>query len=586
MPLPDSFLQELTQRNPIESLISGYVQVKRRGRNLVGLCPFHGEKTPSFTVYPENNSFYCFGCGAGGDVITFVKRIENLDYRDAVKFLADRAGMKMPENDVDDTMSRLRTRVLEANREAARFFHASLYSPAGKEALDYFHRRGYTDATIRRFGLGYATDDFNSLRDALRKKGFKDEELTLAFLCARSRRNNSLYDIFRNRVMIPIIDIRGNVIAFGGRVLDDSKPKYINTSDTPAFKKTQNLFALNVAKASAGQQLILCEGYMDVIALHQAGFSNAVAALGTSFTADHARLVARYAKEAILIFDADTAGQKGTQRAIGLLRETGVDIRVVTIPDGKDPDEFIRKNGADRFRVLLERSANDVEYRLIRAGQKYDLSQAGDKVNFLREASEILSELQSPVERDVYAGKLSAQMDVRKDAILQQIQRLAAQRRKQQEKKQLGNLMQKAEGLTAQANPEAKTYPRAAAAEEALLGMLMLHPDRIRRVRETLPPEKIVTAFNRGVYSWLLERDAAGLSVDLIHMAESYSDSEMGYVSRMLRDAQERRESPEELANYERVILQEQQMMHAVDPTALTPEQIQAALKALRDSKK
>lgn len=586
MPLPDSFLQELTQRNPIESLISGYVQVKRRGRNLVGLCPFHGEKTPSFTVYPENNSFYCFGCGAGGDVITFIKRIENLDYRDAVKFLADRAGMKMPENDVDDTMSRLRTRVLEANREAARFFHASLYSPAGKEALDYFHRRGYTDATIRRFGLGYATDDFNSLRDALRKKGFKDEELTLAFLCARSRRNNSLYDIFRNRVMIPIIDIRGNVIAFGGRVLDDSKPKYINTSDTPAFKKTQNLFALNVAKASAGQQLILCEGYMDVIALHQAGFSNAVAALGTSFTADHARLVARYAKEAILIFDADTAGQKGTQRAIGLLRETGVDIRVVTIPDGKDPDEFIRKNGADRFRVLLERSANDVEYRLIRAGQKYDLSQAGDKVNFLREASEILSELQSPVERDVYAGKLSAQMDVRKDAILQQIQRLAAQRRKQQEKKQLGNLMQKAEGLTAQANPEAKTYPRAAAAEEALLGMLMLHPDRIRRVRETLPPEKIVTTFNRGVYSWLLERDAAGLSVDLIHMAESYSDSEMGYVSRMLRDAQERRESPEELANYERVILQEQQMMHAVDPTALTPEQIQAALKALRDSKK
>ena len=586
MPLPDSFLQELTQRNPIESLISGYVQVKRRGRNLVGLCPFHGEKTPSFTVYPENNSFYCFGCGAGGDVITFVKRIENLDYRDAVKFLADRAGMKMPENDVDDTMSRLRTRILEANREAARFFHASLYSPAGKEALDYFHRRGYSDSTIRRFGLGYATGDFNSLRDALRQKGFKDEELTTAFLCARSRRNNSIYDIFRNRVMIPIIDIRGNVIAFGGRVLDDSKPKYINTSDTPAFKKTQNLFALNVAKASAGQQLILCEGYMDVIALHQAGFSNAVAALGTSFTADHARLVARYAKEAILIFDADTAGQKGTQRAIGLLRETGVDIRVVTIPDGKDPDEFIRKNGAERFRVLLERSANDVEYRLIRAGQKYDLSQAGDKVNYLREASEILSELQSPVERDVYAGKLSAQMDVRKDAILQQIQRFATQRRRQQEKKQLGNLVQKAEGLTVQANPEAKTYPRAAAAEEALLGMLMLHPDHIRRVREALPPEKIVTAFNRGVYSWLLERDGAGLSVDLIHMAESYSDSEMGYISRMLRDAQERHESPDELANYERVILQEQQMMHAVDPTDLTPEQIQAALKALRDSKK
>ena len=586
MPLPDSFLQELTRRNDIESVVSTYVNVKRRGRNLVGLCPFHGEKTPSFTVYPESDSFYCFGCGAGGDAITFIKRIENLDYIDAVKFLADRAGLKMPENDYDDAASRLRTRILEANREAARFFHATLYSPAGREALDYYHRRGYTDNTIRRFGLGYAPNDFGQLRDALRKKGFKDEELTTAFLCAKSRNGRGIYDIFRHRVMVPIIDIRGRVIAFGGRVLDDSKPKYINTSDTPVFKKTNNLFALNFAKTHAGQQLILCEGYMDVIALHQAGFTNAVAALGTSFTADHARLVARYAKEAILIFDADAAGQKGTQRAIGLLRSTGVDVRVVSIPDGKDPDEFIKKNGADRFRVLLDRSASDVEYRLIKAGQSFDLASSDGKVAYLREAAQLLAGLSSPVERDVYAGRLATQLDVRKEAILQQIAYFAGRAKKQQEKKQLSTLVRQAESVVRQVNPDAADHPRAAAAEEALLGTLMLHPDYIRRTADTLSPDEMVTAFNRGVYSWLLARDRAGQSVELFYLGGSYSDEEMGYITGMLRKAQERANPPDEAEQYVRVIQQEHRLTAAVDPSSMTAEQLQQALKALKDTKK
>lgn len=586
MPLPDSFLQELTRRNNIESVISAYIHVKRRGRNLVGLCPFHGEKTPSFTVYPENDSFYCFGCGAGGDVITFVKRIENLDYIDAVKFLADRAGMKMPESDFNDATSKMRTRILEANREAARFFHATLYSPAGREALDYYHRRGYTDSTIRRFGLGYAANDFGSLRDALRKKGFRDEELTAAFLCANSKSGKGIYDIFRHRVMVPIIDIRGNVIAFGGRVLDDSKPKYVNTSDTLAFKKTQNLFALNFAKAHGGEQLVLCEGYMDVIALHQAGFTNAVAALGTSFTADHARLVARYAKEAILIFDADAAGQKGTQRAIGLLRETGVDIRVVTIPDGKDPDEFIKKNGADRFRVLLDRSANDVEYRLIKAGQAFDLSSADGKVGYLREAAQLLAGLSSPVERDVYAGRLAAQLDVRKDAILQQIEHFASQARRRQEKKQLSNLVRQAENTVRQVNPDAADHRRAASAEEALLGTLMLHPDYIRQTAELLPPEEMVTTFNRGVYNWLIARDRAGQSVELVYLSETYSEAEMSYIARMLKDAQERANPPDEATHFAQIIQQEHRLAGTADPASMTPEQLQQALKVLRDSKK
>jgi len=482
----------------------------------------------------------------------------------------------------------MRTRILEANREAARFFHATLYSPAGREALDYYHRRGYTDSTIRRFGLGYAPKG-SKLYETLRKKGFRDEELAEAFLCKKGQDETGrryCYDIFRHRVMVPIIDIRGNVIAFGGRVLDDSKPKYVNTSDTLAFKKTQNLFALNFAKAHKEQQLILCEGYMDVIALHQAGFTNAVAALGTSFTADHARLVARYAKEAILIFDADAAGQKGTQRAIGLLRETGVDIRVVTIPDGKDPDEYIKKNGADRFRVLLDRSANDVEYRLIKAGQAFDLASADGKVGYLREAAQMLAGLPNPVERDVYAGRLASQLDVRKDAILLQIEQVAKQARRREEKKQLSNLVRQAETSVRQVNPEAADHRRAASAEEGLLGTLMLHPDYIRRTAELLSPEEMVTAFNRGVYNWLLSRDRMGLGVELMYLSEIYSEEEMSYIARMLREAQERANPPDEAERYAKIIKQEHRLVGIADPASMTPEQIQQAMKALRDSKK
>lgn len=588
MPLPDSFLQELTDRSPIEPLASAYVSgLKRRGRNLVGLCPFHNEKTPSFTVYPENNSFYCFGCGAGGDIITFVKRVENLDYVDAVKFLAARAGLKMPEEGVNDAASRLRTRVLEANREAARFFHATLYSPAGQQALAYYYRRGYTDATIRHFGLGYAPGDAHALERALRQKGFRDDELVAAFLCARSQhKKGEVYDVFRNRVMIPIIDVRGNVIAFGGRVMDDSKPKYVNTSDTPAFKKTHNLFALNFAKNQKEQSLILCEGYMDVIALHQAGFENAVAALGTSFTADHARLVARYAKEAILIFDADAAGQKGTRRAIDLLRETGVDIRVVTIPDGKDPDEFIRKNGADRFRVLLERSANDVEYRLIRLGQDFDLSTDDGQVRYLLEAAKLLAGLPDPIEREVYAGRLSAQLNVRKDAILQQIERISKQQRKQAERHQLSDLVRQSENRRKQVNPSAAAHPRAASAEEALLGAMMLHPDCIRRTAETLSPEEFATEFNRGLYQLIVARDKAGQRVDPVYLGEGYSDEEMAYIVRMRQKAQERANPPEEIAHYAEVIRQEHRLASAADPASMTLEQMQQALLEYRKTKK
>ena len=585
MALPDSFIQELLSKNDIESVASGYVGFKRRGRNLVGLCPFHGEKTASFNLYPETNSFYCFGCGAGGDVITFIKRIENLDYIDAIKFLADRSGMKMPENrQENDQTSRLRMRILEANREAARLYHAALYRPEGKIALDYYHSRGYTDATIRHFGLGFAPPGWDYLLKGLRAKGFKEEELVAAFLAARGR-NGGTYDVFRNRVMIPIIDIRGNVVGFGGRVLDDSKPKYINTEGTLAFSKSRNLFALNFAK-NEGRELNLCEGYMDVIAMHQAGFTNTVAALGTSFPEEQMQLVARYADRVNLIFDADSAGQKATQRAIENLRRTGLDVRVVTIPDGKDPDEFIKKNGASAFKQLLERANNAVEHRLIEVGKSHNLHTAEGKLAYYQEASKELAKLDSPVERELYAGRLSQLLGVSKEAILQEVEQARKKKERQAVRYQLPNLIRQEQKEMRQVNPEALQNTRAASAEEGLLGILILHPDHIKQVRETLTPEQMITEFNRGLYRLLLERDRHGLMVDLAFLAADYDQDGMAYITRMVQEAKERTVSTDEVARFAGIIREEHSLRHMKNPNEASDEDIQQMLETLRARKK
>ena len=584
MALPDSFIQELLSKNDIESVASSYVAFKRRGRNLVGLCPFHGEKTASFNLYPETNSFYCFGCGAGGDVITFIKRIENLDYIDAVKLLADRSGMKMPEQkNENDQVSRLRLRILEANREAARIFHATLYRPEGKVALDYYHSRGYSDATIKHFGLGFAPQSWDYLLKALRAKGFKDEELVAAFLAARGR-NGGLYDVFRNRVMIPIIDIRGNVVAFGGRVLDDSKPKYINTEGTLAFSKSRNLFALNFAK-NAGRELNLCEGYMDVIAMHQAGFTNTVAALGTSFPEEQMQLIARYADRINLIFDADGAGQKATRRAIDNLRRTGLDVRVVTIPNGKDPDEFIKNNGAAAFKLLLDRAANAVEHRLLEIGRNHNLQTSEGKLAYYSEAAKLLAVLDSPVERDLYAGRLSEILGVSKEAILQEIDSIRRKKQRQEVKQQLPNLIRQEKKEMQSVNPDAVKYTRAAAAEESLLGILILHPNFIRQVRETLPPEQMMTEFNRGLYQRILDRDRHGLMVELAFLSADYDEAGMAYITRMVRDVGDRIVNPEEVARCTAVIREEYSLRHLNDPSSATDEDIHAMMEALRKRK-
>ena len=553
--LPDRFIQDLIDRNDVESVIGSYVTLRRRGRTLVGLCPFHGEKTASFTVYPETTSFYCFGCGAGGDVITFVKRIENLDYMDAVRFLADRAGMKMPEiSREDDAVSRLRTRVLEANREAARLYHAALYSPAGAEALDYFHRRGYTDATIRHFGLGYAPPGWDYLLRNLQEKGFRQDELLAAWLI--KKRDKGAYDVFRNRVMIPIIDVRGSVVGFGGRVLDDTKPKYINTENTLAYNKSRQLFALNFAK-NGGRELNLCEGYMDVIAMHQAGFTNTVASLGTAFPDEQVQLIARYADRVNLIFDADGAGQKATKRAIENLRKTGLDVRVVTIPDGKDPDEYLRKNGAAGFKLLLERSSNAVEYRLLEIGKAHDVTTPDGKVAYFSEAAGVLAELNSPVEQDVYASRLAELLGISKTAIMQEVSQHQRKRQKAEQRRQLPDLLRQEKQEMSRVNPDAQQYPRAARAEEGLIGTLILHPDFLKQARQTLPPEQMMTAFNRDVYRRLLERDEKGMLIELAFLSADLDEDGMAYLSRMVQAAQERAVSAEDVDRYIAVIREE-----------------------------
>ena len=515
MALPDSFLQELKSRCSITDVVSGYVNLKRRGRNLVGLCPFHSEKTPSFNLYPENGSFYCFGCGVGGDVITFIMKIENLDYIEAVKFLAQRAGLEMPENSYDDGMAKMRTRILEANREAARFYYKQLYESSGKHGLDYFHSRGLSDNTIKRFGLGYSPKSRFALCDYLRKLGFNDTEIVSANLAFKSSDGRRIVDRFADRVMFPIIDLRGNVIAFGGRILTDQKPKYLNTSDTLAFKKSANLFALNNAKNTGDRTLILCEGYMDVIALNQAGFRNAVATLGTALTSEQALLIKRYADEVIICYDADEAGQKATSRAIEIMRNVGLSIRIINIPDGKDPDEFIRNRGDKgpaAFKHILENSGNDVEYRLQKLRSRYDISRPDSKAAYMSDALRMISSLDSSVEQDIYVSRLSAELGIEKSAILEDLRKLNRKKSGDVARKQFTELTDNLTGRKDKVNTEKSANTRAAKAEEMLIAFLVYNNDMAPVAKSKLPPEGFVTKFNAQLYSYVLSKIEEGVN--------------------------------------------------------------------------
>ncbi len=533
----DEFLTELHMRCDIEQTISSYVQLKRRGKNLVGLCPFHNEKTPSFTVYPDSQSYYCFGCGAGGEVINFIRRAENLDFYEAVRFLCDRYSLVMPSEGFDDSLAEKRRRMYEINKEAARFFNSYLFSEEGKAGLDYFKSRGYKKSTLIKFGMGYAPDGWRGLLNHLKEKGYSYEEAYEANLANKSEKNGkvSFYDSFRNRVMVPIIDARGNVVAFGGRVLDDSKPKYINTSDTLVYKKSLGVFGLNFAKNSTDKSLILVEGYMDAISLHQAGFTNAIACLGTALTSEMAHLLSRYADEIILSYDADEAGQKATQRAIGIFNSIGMKIKVVHLSGGKDPDEILKKYGPERFQSLIDGAANDIEFAIVRLRGQYDLQTSDGKMKFLEKAAEVLATLHSKIPQEIYASRLSEELGVSKQSIMIRIEQLA-KRKNASDKKQYFNSIQQ-QSMTANSKEALAggANVKAIKAEQMLLAALMKNPEFYESMKNNISAESFSVSDHSRLFEAITEKIKERRSLELTLFAQELTGEQMTLLVRILK---------------------------------------------------
>lgn len=534
--IPHEYVEEVVRRNDITDVVASYVQLRHRGRTHTGLCPFHSEKTPSFVVYPETQSFYCFGCGAGGDVITFIKKINNLDYVEAVKYLAGRAGMPMPEE--DDKVGRLRSRVLSVNKETARFFYEQLNAPTEEAAAAraYWRGRGLSDSTIRRFGLGYAPNDFRALRMHLRAKGFTEEEMLAAGVEKRSEKGN-VYDAFRGRVMTPIFDLRGNVIAFGGRVLGNEKPKYINSPETLVYKKSKAMFALSIAKKSTSRRYILCEGYMDVISLHQAGFDTAVAACGTALTAEQVRLLAEYADEVVLCYDSDEAGQKATARSLGLFSESPVKVSVLNIPNAKDPDEFIKKFGRDAFDRLLNGTSNAIEYKIQKVKSNYDITRAADRVEYIKEVIRILADGVSPTERDIYAGRLAEETDVAKAAILNQLDAAVKAGRRRKQRQFERDLLNQGLGSDIKLPYNTMNSEKAlgvASAEQQLVAAMVKNPDFISTVEKRLAPEQFLMEDMEEAYRAILRCRAQGIRPDLTALATQLPEDTVNRISHLL----------------------------------------------------
>lgn len=527
MAITDSFLQELKMKTDIQDIISTYVTLKKRGNTSIGLCPFHNEKTPSFTVYNDTQSFYCFGCGAGGDPVQFIKLIENVDYVDAVKILAQRAGLQMPEEGFDDSLAKKRKKILEINRSAARFFNSYMMSEEGRVGLQYFLDRGLDIKVIKRFGLGYAPDSWDALLKHLKNEGFAIIDIAEAGFIKKGQKG--YYDIFRNRVMTPIIDVRGNVIAFGGRVLDDSKPKYINTSDTLIYKKTNELFGLNLAKDSGSDTLILCEGYMDVIAMHQAGFTNAVAGCGTALTSEQVRLISRYAKEVILAYDADEAGQKALNKAIELFATTDVKVKIPSLYGGKDPDEIIKKVGRERFKLMLEGASNETEFAFLKLRQKHNINTTQGKIDFLGDCIKILSKI-SPIEQDIYISRLSEELGVEKRSIKLQLDDYTKKNKRREKKKEYNTIIDTSMRQVVKSSYEDNLSIKVIKAQDRLIGLLLLYPDCFKLCSD-FDSSKLSAGFCRKVFDLACQKISDGLDTDLMNFSDALSAEEIGRLS-------------------------------------------------------
>ncbi len=539
MRIPREVVEAIKDRCDIVDLIGSYVTLRRAGSNYSGSCPFHSEKTPSFTVFPDSQSFFCFGCEAGGDAFTFIMRSENLDYPNAIEFLAKRTGVDIPKTAEEEKRGLSRKRVYEMNLIAARFFRECLFDPVlGRDGMAYLQeKRGLSVPVIRRFGLGFAPDDFTALVTVLKKEGYTEAEMKEAFLCGISQKSGRAYDYFRNRIMFPVIDTTGNVVAFSGRdVGGDSKAKYLNSSDTPGFQKRKHLYALNFAKNHCADEMILCEGNMDVVALHAAGFENAVASLGTALTDDHARIMAKYTKQVILAYDSDEAGQRAAHRAMGIFAKVGLDVRILRMEGAKDPDEFIKKFGAEKFRQLLKKSSTGFDFKLQTVLSRHDVSVADERIKAANELSEIIARIPSAAEREVYISIVAEKLKLSTDSIsgdVERIRRHQAKAGKQQESRQA---QLSAMNLGDKINPEAAGSVQAAAAEETIIGLLLMYAEHRTAVKKgivSLTPDCFVTTFNRRAFEAIMALEKSEEGYDFSLLGESFSPDEMGRLAKL-----------------------------------------------------
>lgn len=576
MAIPQSSIEEIKYKCPIEDVVSSYITLKRRGKNLIGLCPFHGEKTASFTIYPENGSFYCFGCKVGGDAFTFIKLIENLDYIDAVKLLAERCGVVVAETDKEDTLHKLRNTIYEINRETARFYYSNLFTSEGKWGLDYYLSRGLTESTIKTFGLGVAFAGWDTLVKHLRSKGFSFEDMVLADVAVKSSKG-TYFDRFRDRTIFPIINVRGNVIAFSGRRRTEDKTlaKYVNTKDTLVYNKGQNLFGINIAKSHCAEQMILVEGNFDAVALHQAGFKNVVAPFGTALTTEQSNMLSRYTKEVVLCFDADPAGAAAVEKSFKTLAPTRLPVKVLRLPVGKDPDEFLKSNKPSDFQKLIDTALPETQYKLLKAADNIDPSSAEAKIKYLNNAVEILASNDDPIAVDLYLNRLSKEYDVSKETLVAKITQIKKGRAVAEKKREVKKVVEQRIDRN-DINPERRGNERAVSAEEMIISILMKHPDLYEYTLSVLTADDFVSALNKQVFTSVCEQLSHNQSFSISGVADRFSSMEIGYISKLLNTGFEGDNPKLILSDCISVLKTEKTLAHSADDIDDWASQMQA----------
>lgn len=592
MALPSDFLERIRSANRIEDVMSSYATVKRAGRTAKCLCPFHSEKTPSCTIYPDTESFYCFGCGAGGDVISFTMKIENLSYFEAIKLLAQKSGIPLPEDTKHgDDLSKKRLRLYEMNKAAAKFFYSNLKSPQGKKGLEYLLNRGLKFETIKKFGLGVAIDSWNALKYHLMSEGFSEQELINGSLISISGKTNNTFDFFKNRVMFPFFDLRGNIIAFGGRALSsDDNRKYLNSKETLVFQKTKTLFCLNYAKAEAAKkkQILLCEGNLDVISLHQFGFENAVATCGTAITPEHARLMSQYCDEVVICFDADDAGQKATQKALNILSEVGINTRIIKMNGAKDPDEFIQKFGNVAFQNLLDNSDGAINFEISKCKNGLDLDTDTGKLEFLKRSFQVLANINSPIEREFYISKVANDNNVAKSIVEAEVFAIIKKRQRSNKKREWNKTISFSNIRKDNLNPNENLHPREVKAEKGILSYIFLNPDQAEKISGLLNSNRFISDINRKIYINLINkiRNTEDYSISSFH--DEFSSEEMGKISEIIALSKNHFETWESVSDYIYLLNSHTIVIDTYDNTRteITDDDLLALQQQLKNTKK